>query len=129
MPRTRNTFQAVEGGYRVALAARSKDKLDALVAELGGSRRAIAIECDVTDWDQQRRMVQTTLDHFGQLDVVFANLYFTALAAGSSGIRCITGWPSSSTTGSPLSSTASTSPSSSNTYWISFCSISPRIGR
>ena len=38
---------AVEAGYRVALAARSADKLKRLADELGGPEKAIAIPCDV----------------------------------------------------------------------------------
>ena len=38
---------AVQAGYRVALAARSIDKLERLVEELGGEN-AIAVRCDVT---------------------------------------------------------------------------------
>ncbi len=64
---------AAEKGYRLALAARRRDKLDALVDELGGAARALAIACDVTDKSSQQAMVDATLDHFGQLDAVFAN--------------------------------------------------------
>src|ERR687890_1292782 len=44
--------QAAEAGYRLVLAARSTDKIDALAEELGGEERAIAVTCDVTEWDQ-----------------------------------------------------------------------------
>ena len=46
--------RAAEAGYRLVLAARSKDKLDALADELGGDERAIAVHCDVTEFEQQR---------------------------------------------------------------------------
>jgi NADP-dependent 3-hydroxy acid dehydrogenase YdfG len=65
-------------GWRVALAARSVDKLDALAAELGGEDVAVAIGCDVTDWPQQEAMVATALARFGQIDAVFANAGFGA---------------------------------------------------
>ncbi len=64
---------AVRAGYRVALTARSKDKLDALVNELGGPEQALAVACDITDAAAQQAMVQQVLDHFGQIDAVFAN--------------------------------------------------------
>lgn len=64
--------QAIAAGYRVALAARSRDRLDSLVAELG-SERTLAIACDVTDSDAQAAMVERVLAAFGQIDVVFAN--------------------------------------------------------
>jgi NADP-dependent 3-hydroxy acid dehydrogenase YdfG len=68
--------QAADAGYRVALAARSRDRLGELAKELGGKKRALAIECDVTEWEQQEAMVKETLDAFGQLDVAFANAGF-----------------------------------------------------
>jgi len=69
---------AVDAGYRVVLAARSTDKLEELAKELGGDDKAIAVTCDVTEWDDQERLVQTTLDAFGRLDVAFANAGFGA---------------------------------------------------
>ena len=63
---------AAAKGYRVALAARSADKLDALVAELG-AESALALECDVTDKASQQAMVEHTLERFGRIDAVFAN--------------------------------------------------------
>jgi NADP-dependent 3-hydroxy acid dehydrogenase YdfG len=69
---------AAQSGYRLVLAARSTDRLNALAAELGGEERALAISCDVTEWDQQQAMVAKTLDHFGRLDVAFANAGFGA---------------------------------------------------
>lgn len=65
--------QAAAAGYRVALAARSRERLEALADELGGPERALAVECDVTDSDAQAAMVQRVLDAFGRIDVVFAN--------------------------------------------------------
>src|SRR4051812_12399159 len=67
---------ACSEGWRVVLAARSTDKLEALAAELGGPEHAIAVACDVTDWDAQQRMVQSALDVFEALDAAFANAGF-----------------------------------------------------
>jgi NADP-dependent 3-hydroxy acid dehydrogenase YdfG len=64
---------AAAAGWRVALAARSTARLNDLAAELGGPERALAITCDVTEFDQQQAMVAATLEHFGALDAVFAN--------------------------------------------------------
>ncbi|HTP23256.1 MAG TPA: SDR family oxidoreductase [Solirubrobacteraceae bacterium] len=73
------TARAAAGaGYRVVLAARSADRLQELATELGGEQRALALECDVTEWEQQQSMVQTTLERFGRLDVAFANAGFGA---------------------------------------------------
>jgi NADP-dependent 3-hydroxy acid dehydrogenase YdfG len=63
-------------GWRVVLAARSQEPLDALAAELGGPERALAIRCDVTEWEDQQRMVDAALSAFGQIDVAFANAGF-----------------------------------------------------
>jgi NADP-dependent 3-hydroxy acid dehydrogenase YdfG len=68
---------AARDGYRVVLAARSQDKLAALVQELG-EERALAVASDVTKWEDQQGMVAQALSKFGQLDVVFANAGFGA---------------------------------------------------
>lgn len=69
--------RAVEAGYRVVLGARSLDKLEALVAELG-SDHAVAQRCDVTEWADQEALVAAALDRFGRLDVALANAGFGA---------------------------------------------------
>ena len=70
--------RAVEAGYRVVLAARSKDKLDGLVEELGGAEHALAVETDVTEWEANEALIAAATDTFGQVDVVFANAGFGA---------------------------------------------------
>jgi NADP-dependent 3-hydroxy acid dehydrogenase YdfG len=69
---------AAEAGYRLVLAARSTDKLEALADELGGPDRALAVSCDVTEWDQQEALVAKALDSYGRIDVAFANAGFGA---------------------------------------------------
>ncbi len=69
---------AAEAGYRLVLGARSEDKLAALAAELGGDERAIAVPCDVTDWDDNEAIAAAAIDAFGGFDVVFANAGFGA---------------------------------------------------
>ena len=68
--------QASAEGWRLVLAARSHERLQALAEELGGPDRALAVRCDVTDWDAQQRMVQAALAGFAQIDAVFANAGF-----------------------------------------------------
>jgi NADP-dependent 3-hydroxy acid dehydrogenase YdfG len=68
---------AAREGYRLVLAARSEDRIAALAHELGEDR-ALAVRCDVTEWDDQQHMVSEALAAFGQLDVVFANAGFGA---------------------------------------------------
>ena len=72
------TARAATGSHRLALAARRLEPLEELVAELGGTERAIAIQCDVTEWDQVEAMAATALEGFGRIDSVFANAGFGA---------------------------------------------------
>ncbi len=44
--------------------------------ELGGDDRALAVRCDVTEWEDQQALVQRALDAYGRVDVVFANAGF-----------------------------------------------------
>jgi NADP-dependent 3-hydroxy acid dehydrogenase YdfG len=69
---------AAAAGYQLVLAARSTDKLERLAGELGGPDRAVAVQCDVTEWEQQQRMVATALERFGRIDVAWANAGFGA---------------------------------------------------
>ncbi len=69
---------AAAAGHRVVIAARSLDRLEELSAELGGSERALAVECDVTEWTQQQALVRRAVEAFGGVDVAFANAGFGA---------------------------------------------------
>ncbi len=68
--------RAVEAGFNVVLAARSAEKLERLAAELG-PQRALAVTCDVADWNSQVNLVEQTLNRFGRIDVAFANAGFS----------------------------------------------------
>src|SRR3954463_14481529 len=68
---------AVEAGWKVALAARSEDKLAALVEELG-EENALAHATDVTEFDDQEGLVSAALERFGRIDAAFANAGFGA---------------------------------------------------
>jgi NADP-dependent 3-hydroxy acid dehydrogenase YdfG len=63
-------------GWRLVLAARSEDVLQELAAELGGAEHTLAVRCDVTEWEDQQRMVDRALESFGRIDVAFANAGF-----------------------------------------------------
>ncbi len=69
---------AAQAGYRLVLAARSADRLAELASELGGEERALAVTCDVTEWEQQQSMVDDALARFHRIDVAFANAGFGA---------------------------------------------------
>ncbi len=57
-------------GAKVVVAARRADRLATLAADLPD---ALAVSCDVADDEQCRSLVATTLEHFGQLDVLVNN--------------------------------------------------------
>jgi NADP-dependent 3-hydroxy acid dehydrogenase YdfG len=54
------------------------EPLQELVEELGGEERAVAVQCDVTEWDQVEALTATALEAFGRIDAVFANAGFGA---------------------------------------------------
>ena len=76
--------KAFEAGYNLVLAARSKEKLEALVEEFGADR-ALAVKCDVTHEADQSLLVKSAIDKFGQIDVVFANAGIGATGSGTAG--------------------------------------------
>jgi NADP-dependent 3-hydroxy acid dehydrogenase YdfG len=69
---------AAQAGFRLVLAARSVDRLQALADELGGEERALAVRCDVAEWDEQQALANAAIERFGRLDVAFANAGFGA---------------------------------------------------
>jgi len=72
------TARAAARTHRLVLAARRLEPLGELVEELGGEERAVAVRCDVTEWDQVEAMAAAGLERFGQIDAVFANAGFGA---------------------------------------------------
>ncbi|MGI4858824.1 MAG: SDR family oxidoreductase [Janthinobacterium lividum] len=61
----------VEEGVHVVLAARRRDRLDALAADLGSA--ASVIETDVADPRQVQALFATVRERFGGLDLLFNN--------------------------------------------------------
>jgi NADP-dependent 3-hydroxy acid dehydrogenase YdfG len=64
-------------GSRVVLAARRVDRLEALadeIAQAGGT--ALAVPCDVKDWQQVQSLANRAVEHFGQIDVMVNNAGF-----------------------------------------------------
>ena len=56
-------------GAKVAIAARRKDRLEALASEIGG----LVIEADISDRDQAVAAVERTVGELGRLDTVINN--------------------------------------------------------
>ena len=69
---------AVADGWRVVIAARRRELLDALSADLGGPSVALPVTCDVTEWDQVEAMAAAAITAFGRIDAVVANAGFGA---------------------------------------------------
>ncbi len=72
------TARAAATTHRLVLAARRLEPMQELVAEMGGAERALAVRCDVTEWDQVQAMAAAALEGFGRIDAVFANAGFGA---------------------------------------------------
>jgi NADP-dependent 3-hydroxy acid dehydrogenase YdfG len=72
------TARAAAPTHRLVLAARRVEPLQELAAELGGGERAIAVRCDVAEWEEVEAMVAAGLDAFDRIDAVFANAGFGA---------------------------------------------------
>ena len=65
--------RAREAGWRLALGARSEDRLHELAGELGGEEHALARRCDVSRFEEVEALVDAARERFGRLDAVFAN--------------------------------------------------------
>lgn len=71
----------VNKGYRVALIARSEEKLRTIVNELG-KEKAFAVAADVSDFRDIEAAFSKVNTHFGRIDGIFANAGRGAKAAG-----------------------------------------------
>lgn len=61
-------------GAKVVVAARRRDRLDELVAELPD---ALAIQCDVSSDDQCKKLIDESIAHYGRVDVLVNNAGIT----------------------------------------------------
>jgi uncharacterized protein len=64
---------AAQAGARLALVARSADRLEQLAAELGGPEQVLVVPTDVTDTAAVQHMVAQVLGHYGRIDVLVNN--------------------------------------------------------
>jgi NAD(P)-dependent dehydrogenase (short-subunit alcohol dehydrogenase family) len=60
-------------GYRVALAGRRAEPLQAVANESGAADRALVVPTDVANPESVRALFDTTVAAFGRIDVVFNN--------------------------------------------------------
>jgi len=71
-------LELARGGAAVAAAARSRDKLDALVAEIAAAGgKAAAFPMDVAQEDDIKAGVKAAIAHFGKLDILVNNAGIT----------------------------------------------------
>jgi len=67
-------IEAARAGMNVVLAARRKDKLDAVAEHVRRmNRRALVVACDVGRDEDVQQLVDRTMSEFSRLDVMFAN--------------------------------------------------------
>ncbi len=63
-----------EAGAKVTVTARTVEAVEAVAAEIKASGgQALAIPCDITNFDAVKAMVDQTVEIFGGLDLVFMN--------------------------------------------------------
>ncbi|MDQ2700603.1 MAG: SDR family oxidoreductase [Actinomycetota bacterium] len=74
----RATARLMAKRRRLVLAGRRLEPLEELAQELGGGDRALAVTCDVGEWEQNEAMAAAALERFGRIDEVFANAGFGA---------------------------------------------------
>lgn len=61
-------------GAHVAIAARRQAKLEQLAEEIGAvHREALVVPTDVTDGDQVKRLVESVIERWGQVDILVSN--------------------------------------------------------
>lgn len=64
-------------GYRVSMGARRLERLQALADEIeSAGGQSIAVQSDLTRFEDIQRLISETLDQFGQIDVLLNNAGF-----------------------------------------------------
>ncbi|NLV79437.1 MAG: SDR family oxidoreductase [Rhodococcus sp.] len=68
--------RCAEHGADVVLAARTRERLDAVAAEVTSlGRRALAVPTDITDDDSAANLVETAIAEFGRIDTLLNNAF------------------------------------------------------
>jgi NAD(P)-dependent dehydrogenase (short-subunit alcohol dehydrogenase family) len=63
----------LKGGYKVALAGRRRDVLEATAKESGAAERALCVPTDVSKQDSVKALFAATKQKWGRVDVLFNN--------------------------------------------------------
>lgn len=71
--------QLVEQGWRVVLAARTKEKLDRCAEECGNASSCLVVPTDLTDPAQCEALVEKTMEAFGRVDALVNNAGMASL--------------------------------------------------
>lgn len=63
-----------KAGANIAVLARRKEKLDELVNEIESlGKKALAVKCDVTDEENVKTAIDTVINEYGTIDILFNN--------------------------------------------------------
>ena len=65
--------QLLKSGAKVAITARGTDRLEDSREKLSQWGEVIALQGDVGIWDDARRMIEVSVQHFGRLDILVNN--------------------------------------------------------
>lgn len=71
--------QLVEQGWRVVLAARTKEQLDRCAEESGNPSACLVVPTDHTDPAQCEALIEKTMDAFGRIDALINNAGMASL--------------------------------------------------
>ncbi|TNE47909.1 MAG: SDR family oxidoreductase [Bacteroidetes bacterium] len=68
-------LELAKHGSRIVLNGRDPKRLEKAVALLAGhsSQKPLVVQGDVSNWEDNQRLIRETLDHFGRIDIVIAN--------------------------------------------------------
>jgi NAD(P)-dependent dehydrogenase (short-subunit alcohol dehydrogenase family) len=74
---------AENGAAGVVVASRKADACDALAAEINAAHKtdAVGVACHVGKWDDCNRLIESTLERFGRIDVLVNNAGMSPLYA------------------------------------------------